>query len=98
MLSVFPQTLELGPGTVRESLLSASMRACYVPWRGPQLRFDVCSEDFIGLVTATGRGYVQSATHSQPWLAAPVEVAMAGLSPDRSAWSSAGADSLRSAS
>ncbi|HTB73261.1 MAG TPA: hypothetical protein VK762_08445 [Polyangiaceae bacterium] len=64
---------------MRESLLSASMRACYVPWRGQHLRFDVCSGAFIGVVTATGRGYAQGATHTQPWLAVPVEVALAAL-------------------
>ncbi len=77
VLAVSPQTLRLGPGTVRESLLGASMRACYAPWRSQRLRLDVCSGAFIGLATATGLGYSQNETHTQPWLAAPLEAAMA---------------------
>jgi hypothetical protein len=78
-LAVFPQTLELGPGTVRESLLGGSMRACYAPWRGDRLRFDVCSGALIGAVKADGQGFTRNATQTQPWLAVPLEVAMAAF-------------------
>ena len=76
---MFPQTLELGPGTVRESLVSGSMRVCYAPWRSDRLRFDVCSGALIGVVTAEGRGYSLDQTRTQPWLAAPLEVALAAF-------------------
>jgi hypothetical protein len=79
VLWLFPQTLELGPGTVRESLVSGSMRVCYAPWRSDRLRFDVCSGALIGVVTAEGRGYSLDQTRTQPWLAAPLEVAVAGF-------------------
>jgi hypothetical protein len=74
-----PQTLALGPGIVHESLLSASMRVCYAPWRSDGFRFDVCSGAFIGLVQAAGRGYSQNEIHTQPWLAAPLELAAAAF-------------------
>ena len=76
-LAVFPQTLELGPGTVQESLLGGSVRACYAPWRGARLRFDVCTGALIGAVKADGQGFTRNAAQTRPWLAVPLEAAMA---------------------
>lgn len=73
-----PQTLMLGPGTVRESLLSSLVRVCYTPLRADILRIDLCSGAFIGLETAEAEGYSRNDRRTRPWLALPIEVVFGG--------------------
>jgi hypothetical protein len=79
VLAVLPQSIDLGPGTVRESVLGGSARVCYAPWPGDVWRFDVCTGAFVGVVKAEGRGYTQNDTQTQPWLAVPLELAVAAF-------------------
>jgi hypothetical protein len=76
-LAVLPQTLDLGPGTVRETLVSASLRVCYAPWRSTRARLDVCTGALAGLATGGGHDFSTDATRTQPWIAVPLELAPA---------------------
>jgi hypothetical protein len=77
-LWVMPKTITLGPGTVRERLLSGLVRVCYTPLRADMLRLDLCSGAFIGLTTAEAQGYSRNDRRTRPWIALPIEVAFAG--------------------
>lgn len=77
VVGVLPQSLALGPGTVRASLLGGSMRACFAPWLSDGWRVDLCSGAFVALVKAEGQGYTQNVARTQPWLAVPLELAVA---------------------
>ncbi len=74
-----PQTIPLGPGTVREQLLSGFSRACLAPWTGGSLRFDLCSGAVFGFMTGEGQGYSRNERRTQPWVAIPLEFALAGF-------------------
>jgi hypothetical protein len=73
----FSETFTLGPGTVRETLLSGLARGCYTPVRGESLRFDLCSGAYLGLMTGEARGYSRNDIRTRPWFAVPIELALA---------------------
>jgi hypothetical protein len=71
------QTLELGPGSVNETLLSGVARMCLAPWQGRGLRIDVCSGVHAGLLKVRADGYTRDGAASKGWLAVPLELALA---------------------
>jgi hypothetical protein len=75
------QTSEVGPGSVRQSLLSGVARTCLAPLRGSLLRLDVCSGIYAGILNGEGRGYTENERAATPWLALPFELTLASLSP-----------------
>jgi len=74
----WPQTTSLGPGTVRESLLSGFARACFTTWRSGALRFDACTGFLAGAITAEAEGYTRNEHRTRAWVALPLEAALAG--------------------
>jgi hypothetical protein len=80
-LAVFPQTTELAPGVVRQSLVTGFARSCLAPYRDRRLRFDVCSGVYAGVLKGEGSGYTRNESASTPWLALPFELALHSVSP-----------------
>jgi len=74
-----PQTITLGPGTVRQGLISGFSRTCFAPWTSGSLRIDVCSGAAFGLMTGEGHGYSRNERRTEPWVAIPFELAFAGF-------------------
>jgi hypothetical protein len=72
-----PQTLQLAPGSAREQLVSASLRACYALAFGALLRLDACSGAFMGAAQAEARGFSQNMKHSELFLAFPAGLTLA---------------------
>lgn len=70
------QTLDLAPGTVNEDLLSGVARMCLAPWQGPQLRLDLCSGVYVGLLQVRANGYTRDGEASKAWLAIPLELSL----------------------
>jgi hypothetical protein len=79
-LWAIPQTIGLGPGTVKEQLVSGSLRACFAPLRHEWLRLDVCSGAAVGLLAGQAQGFTRNEHHVRPWVAVPFEIALAGWS------------------
>jgi hypothetical protein len=75
-----PQTLDLGPGTVNERLVSGLVRTCFAPYRQEWARFDICTGAFVGLVTGEAQGFTHNEDHTRPWVAVPLELVFAGWS------------------
>ena len=75
-----PQTLDFGPGTLDESLLSGAARTCLSALRGHNLRLDVCSGFYVGRLKVEARGYTVNKTATKTWLALPVGLALATTS------------------
>jgi hypothetical protein len=73
-----PQALALGPGVVRESIRSGSLRLCYSPWRRGALRSDLCTGAYMGLEEADGERYTRGDDRTRPWLGVPIELTLAG--------------------
>jgi hypothetical protein len=71
-----PQTLELTPGSARESLLSGSLRLCLAVSRGKRLRLDACSGAIVGFAQAEAHGFVQNLRHKELFVAFPVGPAL----------------------
>lgn len=72
-----PQTLALGRGRVRQSLLTETTRICYAWHRIKSWRFDICSGVFVGGMTGQAIGYSQNGQGTSPWVAFPFEVGAA---------------------
>jgi hypothetical protein len=72
VLWMFPRSLSLGPGEVREDLRAGSARLCYALGRSEKLRLDACSGALAGMMSAEGSGYTRSERQRRPWLAVPV--------------------------
>jgi hypothetical protein len=79
VLWIAPQSLELGPGQVAQSLLSGVARPCLALLRGAGLRFDACSGIHAGVLRANADAYTRNDEASELWLALPFELALAGL-------------------
>jgi hypothetical protein len=76
-LWAIPQTLDLGPGTVDEHLMSGLVRTCFAPYREGWMRFDVCTGAFVGLVSGEAKGFTSNEHHTRPWVAVPLELVLA---------------------
>jgi hypothetical protein len=77
VLWAFPQTLTLAPGEARETLVAATVRACWDVARSDSLRFDACTGAFIGVASAEARGFDVNERHNELHLSFPVEAALA---------------------
>jgi hypothetical protein len=67
----------LGPGRIREELLSGLARACYSPWQRHNVRVDFCSGAYAGAMTGDASGFSSNGRQTRFWLALPAEVALA---------------------
>lgn len=76
VLWVPEQTIDFGPGTVDETLLSGVARMCLAPWQSPGLRFDLCTGVYAGLLKVEADGYSRNDSASKAWLAVPLELAL----------------------
>jgi hypothetical protein len=74
------QTLDFGPGRLRESLVSGRARLCLTTARGSLLRLDVCSGVYAGLVHVQASGYTGNGGADKAWLALPLELSLASTS------------------
>lgn len=71
------QSHMLGPGSIREELVSGLVRACYSPWQRQTVRVDLCSGAYAGAMTGDASGFTTNGRRTSLWLALPVEVALA---------------------
>lgn len=74
VLAVLPQDIALGPGVVRESLLSPFWRICYAPLRRDPWEIAACSGLYLGTLSAEGRNFSINTQQSRRWLAVPFEL------------------------
>jgi hypothetical protein len=74
------QSLDFGPGRLDETLLSAEARTCLTAARSTELRFDLCSGIYAGLLKVRANGYTLNSSADKPWLAVPFELALATTS------------------
>ena len=80
MLWLPEQSLDFGPGRLDETLLSAVARTCFTATRSAELRVDLCSGVYAGLIKVRADGYTQDDSASKPWLAVPLELALSTTS------------------
>ncbi|WP_437531522.1 hypothetical protein WME79_02795 [Sorangium sp. So ce726] len=78
-LWLVPQTLEHGPGELRETMLGGVGRACMAAAGSEALRFDVCSGIHAGWQKAVASGYTRNDVAEKMWLAVPLELSLASL-------------------
>jgi hypothetical protein len=76
-LWITPQTIELAPGRVRETLASSQIRLCLALAGAGALRLDGCSGALIGAATAEARGFSSNERHTKLFLAFPAELSLA---------------------
>jgi hypothetical protein len=72
MMWTLPHSLRFGPGTLREFLLSSTLRTCLAPLVVHTLRFDLCSGLFAGVANVHPRGYTKNRVTTRPWMAIPL--------------------------
>lgn len=75
-LGMLPQRLRLGPGTLRETLLSGVARGCVTAVPGSSIKLDVCSGAYLGQLQTDARGYTRNRSASKLWLTIPIELAL----------------------
>jgi hypothetical protein len=75
------QTRDFGPGHLRETLFSGVARTCLTASRSAQLRFDVCSGVYAGLLKVQAFDYTRNDSTAKAWLALPVGVSLSTTSP-----------------
>ncbi|WP_437761742.1 hypothetical protein WMF27_03125 [Sorangium sp. So ce281] len=78
-LWLVPQTLELGPGELRETMLGGAVRACFAAAGAGVLRFDVCSGVHAGRLKVAASGFTRNDAVEKTWLAVPIELSLASL-------------------
>ena len=66
------QTRDLGPGQLRETLLSGVARTCLTAARSVQVRFDLCSGIYAGFLRVRAHGYTRDDSAEKAWVAVPV--------------------------
>jgi hypothetical protein len=74
------QKLDFGPGRLEQSLLGGVFRACYAPAMSKELRFDLCSGIYAGLLRVQARGYTRNDSVDRAWLAVPLELSLSTVS------------------
>ena len=77
VLWALAQNHVLGPGSIREELVSGLVRACYSPWQRQTVRVDLCSGAYAGAMTGDASGFTTNGRRTSLWLALPAEVALA---------------------
>jgi hypothetical protein len=71
------QQLELAPGASKLSLIAASARGCYTPFRRRWLRIEACSGLLLGSLAAAATGYTRDAASNHHVFAAlPIELTL----------------------
>src|SRR5205814_2252782 len=71
-----PETsLDFGPGRVQQTLLGGAARSCLAAVQSSDVRLDLCSGVYAGLVQVSAQGYTRNGTASKAWLALPLQVA-----------------------
>lgn len=70
------QTRDFGPGQLRETLLSGVARTCLTAARSAQVRFDLCSGIYAGVLRVQARGYTRDGSADKAWLAVPIGVSL----------------------
>ncbi|WP_437279571.1 hypothetical protein WME90_03155 [Sorangium sp. So ce375] len=78
-LWLVPQTLEHGPGELRETMLGGVVRACFAAAGTEVLRLDVCSGIHAGRLKAAASGFTRNDAVEKTWLAVPIELSLASL-------------------
>ncbi|WP_437756763.1 hypothetical protein [Sorangium sp. So ce1389] len=78
-LWLVPQTLEHGPGELRETLLGGAVRTCFAAAGSEALRFEVCSGLHAGRLKVVASGYTRNDVAETAWLAVPLELSLASL-------------------
>jgi len=71
------QKLDLGPGQLRESLVSGVARTCYMAVGGAALHLNLCSGLYVGVTRVRAEGYTRNENVSRTWLALPLELSLA---------------------
>lgn len=71
------QTLEFGPGTLHETLLSGVARTCLSAWQNDLLRVDLCSGFYAGMLEVRAEGYTRNDDVQKAWLAIPLGLGLA---------------------
>jgi hypothetical protein len=74
------QKLDLAPGQLRETLLAGVARTCYAPLNAHELRLDLCTGVYAGLLRVEARGYTRNDSVKRAWLAIPLEASLSTLS------------------
>jgi hypothetical protein len=80
LLRMPSQTHDFGPGELRQSLLSGVARTCLTALRGDDVRFDLCSGIYAGLLKVRAFGYTRNASAEKAWLAVPIGFSFATTS------------------
>jgi hypothetical protein len=70
------QTLDFGPGQIRETLVSGVARTCLTAVRGEDAHFDLCSGIYAGLLKVRAEHYTVNDSADKAWLALPLEVSL----------------------
>ncbi|MDF3068134.1 MAG: hypothetical protein K0R38_3735 [Polyangiaceae bacterium] len=70
------QKVDLAPGQLRETLLSGVARTCYAALHRRELRFELCTGIYAGLLRVEARGYTRSDVVKRAWLAVPLELSL----------------------
>jgi hypothetical protein len=76
-LWALPETQTLGPGDVREEMLSGLARVCYAPLQRGKLRMDLCSGAYVGAMTGDASGFSTESQRTRLWVALPAELVLA---------------------
>lgn len=76
VLGVPAQKLDLGPGQLRETLLSGVARTCYAAATGDRVRVELCTGIYAGLWRVQARGYTRNDSLERAWLAVPLELSI----------------------
>lgn len=72
-----PQIHALGPGVVREEMLSGMVRVCYSPLQRERWRTDLCSGAYVGALSGDASGFSTNGQRTRFWLALPTELVVA---------------------
>jgi hypothetical protein len=71
-----PQSLSLGPGSVRERLFAGTARGCVALTRARVTRLDACTGLFAGAQQAEASGFTTNTARTRNWFAVPAELAL----------------------
>ena len=74
------QTLDFGPGEIRQTLVSGVARTCLTALRNQDVRFDLCSGIYAGLLNVRAERYTRNSSADKAWLAVPLELSLATTS------------------
>ena len=74
------QTVDFGPGQLHETLLSGVARMCLAAARTNQVRLDLCSGIYAGLLKVHAANYTRNDSVDKAWLAVPLELAVSTTS------------------